>query len=84
MVQKKFLWIMVSFMLVLSACSNEEKASKAEAETKPKTENKDEVKEEKKESGEKPEAAPGGELNPAIAEETEGNVEVVYTNDDAK
>ena len=84
--QKKFLWIMVSLMLILSACGNDEKASKAEAETKPKTEDKEEVKEEKEDSEEKTEssASASGELNPAIAEETKGNVEVVFTNNDAK
>ncbi len=84
--QKKFLWIMVSLMLILSACGNEEKASKVEAETKPKTEDKEEAKVEKEDSEEKGKSSAhaNGELNPAIAEETEGNVEVVYTNNKAK
>ncbi len=86
MVQKKFLWVLISLMLVLSACGNEEKASKAEAETKPKTEDKEEVKEEKENPEEKTESSSSanGEPNPAIAEETEGYVEVVFTNNDAK
>ncbi|MBT2641704.1 DUF5068 domain-containing protein [Bacillus sp. ISL-41] len=74
-------------MLILSACSNEEKASKAEAETKPKTEDKEEAKEDKEEkedSEAESSASASGELNPAIAEETEGNVEVIFTNNDAK
>jgi hypothetical protein len=83
MVRKNLLsMLIISFMLILSACGNDEKASKAEAETKPKTEKADDAKEEKTE--EKPKAAAAsGELNPAIAEETEGNVEVVYTNNEA-
>lgn len=83
MVHKNLLAMFIlSFTLVLSACGNDEKASKAEAETKPKTEKTEAAKEEK--TDEKTEAAAAsGELNPAIAEETEGNVEVVYTNNEA-
>lgn len=72
----------ISFMLLFAACGSSEKASK-EKETKPKTtEIKSEIQKKEKESVDKEEETKdsGEILNPAIAEETEGNVEVIYTN----
>lgn len=73
--------ILSAAMLLLAACGNEEKASESpkENDSKAKTEetsNKGKTNEKAEESDTKS----GEVLNPSIAEETEGNVEVVYTN----
>ncbi|MEK5172654.1 DUF5068 domain-containing protein [Heyndrickxia sp. FSL W8-0496] len=72
----------ISSMLLFAACGSSEKASK-EKETKPKTtEIKSDIQKKEKESVDKEEESKdsGEILNPAIAKETEGNVEVVYSN----
>lgn len=78
----------ISVMLLLAACGNEEKTSGSEAKSdpKPKTEEKAAEETQKENTAEETStAAESGEiLNPNIAEETEGNVEVVYTNKEPK
>ncbi|MCA1034182.1 DUF5068 domain-containing protein [Bacillus infantis] len=92
--KKNVLWTaLMSLMLLLSACGNDEKASndkepekKVEAEE---TEHAD-AEEETDESGKVEEAeetaegtsAEGELLNPNIADESEGDAEVIYTNSD--
>ncbi len=80
-------------MLLLAACGNEEKASESpkENDSKPKTEETsttgkttEKSDEEKNTSAEESNSESGKILNPNIAEETEGNVEVVYTNKEPK
>jgi hypothetical protein len=90
--KKKIVWASAAAaMLLLTACGNEEEASGAPKEdSKPKTEETDVPKEtsEKQVSQEAAEetGSKGGNqiLNPAVAEESEGNTEVVYTNKDPK
>ncbi len=80
-----------SLAIVLAACGGEDsKADKeededvVEAEEDDQDELKDEPEEEDEEDEDKPEEVEEGEIfNPAIAEETEGDVELIYTNDDA-
>lgn len=75
--------ILSAAMLLLSACGNEEEASGTpEKDSKPKAEEtaKTEETSEKKDVTEEPSSESSEVLNPNIAEETEGNVEVIYTN----
>ncbi|WP_214481404.1 DUF5068 domain-containing protein [Bacillus sp. SM2101] len=81
MIKRKFLTMLSIGVLFLAACGDDEKASSEEKEEKPKmeetsTEEKAPEEEEKVEEN----TQTTGELNPIIAEETEGNVEVIYTN----
>lgn len=79
--------IISAAMLLLSACGNEEKTSGTKTEpsketTNAPTEEKENTKvEETKETSSE---NSGEVLNPSIAEESEGNVEVIYTNKDPK
>lgn len=90
--KKKMIWAsVVSAMLLLTACGNEEEASgtpKEDSKTKSEETNaQTETSEEQatKETAEKAESQGDNKvLNPAVAEESEGNVEVVYTNKDPK
>jgi len=81
---KTLFWtIMISSSLLLAACGgNDEKASTTEEEAaKTETTEKASQEEKKTESNKKESAKDsGGVLNPFIAEESEGTVEVVYTN----
>ncbi|WP_245827616.1 DUF5068 domain-containing protein [Paenisporosarcina indica] len=94
---KILLGIIFSVMLLLAACGDEEKASgsKEVVKSKPKIEEKVEKAQEnstEEDSAEEvtsvasKETVPstGEVLNPNIAVETEGNVEVIYTNKDPK
>ena len=80
----KILWpTMISSMLLLSACGNEEQTSGSPEEDNAKTQETTEVEETTAKENETEEQTSGSSnevLNPNIAEETEGNVEVVYTN----
>ncbi|OHR74759.1 DUF5068 domain-containing protein [Bacillus sp. UMB0893] len=67
-------------MLLLAACGNEEKTSGEEKEPKTKTEETETTSEETEEKEEPASDSSGEQLNPNIAEESEGNVEVIYTN----
>lgn len=89
--KKNVLWTaLLALMLLLSACGNDEKASNdKEPEKKVEAEETDHAaaEEETDESEEAEETADGtsaeGELlNPNIADESEGEVEVIYTNTD--
>ncbi|WP_139187853.1 DUF5068 domain-containing protein [Bacillus tuaregi] len=87
--RKNMLWtVMIAASLLLSACGgNDEKASTNEEESTKTEENNKNEKSEKsneKDKSEKNETAKGsgGVLNPFIAEESEGNIEVVYTNNE--
>jgi hypothetical protein len=86
----KILWpIMISVILLLAACGNDEKTSKTieKSDSKPKTEEtkKDSTAEETSSAAEETASESSGEiLNPNIAVESEGNVEVVYTNKEPK
>jgi len=82
--RKNMFWtIMLSVLLLVTACGgNDEKASTTEKEAAKTDTTEKAEKEEKKEQSDKKEASKdsGGVLNPFIAEESQGNVEVVYTN----
>lgn len=77
---------LISSMLLFAACGNAEKASDEKKNSEPKTEKKVEEKptnnNEKESKTDTKETAKdsNGLLNPNIATETEGNVEVIYTN----
>mgnify|MGYP000907458865 CR=1 FL=1 len=85
MSKKKFLSAAVlSTAMLLAACGTDEKASgtpekkKVVEQTEEKAKTEDSSKEKEKET--KASAGKGEVLNPNIAEESEGNVEVIYTN----
>ncbi|HWO95780.1 MAG TPA: DUF5068 domain-containing protein [Bacillus sp. (in: firmicutes)] len=85
--KKKILWTsIVSAMLLLTACGNEEETSGSpKEEPKPKTEETSSEKETTKNTEKTSESQGDNEiLNPKIAEESEGNIEVIYTNKDPK
>lgn len=85
---KVLLGTIISGLLLLAACGNEEKVSEPEVkdDPKPKTEEAKAVsaKEETSSAEEKSTSESSEILNPNIAAETEGNVEVVYTNKEPK
>lgn len=80
----KLLWTtMISSMLLMAACGNEETSGSKNEDPKPKTEETSAEKEttEANETTKETTQDQGNEvLNPNIAEESEGNVEVIYTN----
>ncbi|CAM4005964.1 DUF5068 domain-containing protein [Mesobacillus zeae] len=75
--------LFLSATLLLTACGNDEEASgtKEKANSKPKTEEPAKVKAEKTEAKSEKLASGSNEvMNPNIEKESEGNVEVLYTN----
>lgn len=89
----KTLGMALAAVLVLAACNNDEKASttdekKPKEEETTKTSDKPKTNEESKDSTEKEDASEPKQsnelLNPNIEKETDGKVEVLYTNNDPK